>query len=106
MNLEQDHDELNPEEKARLSALPRERAPASALEDRVVVALKAKGLIRITQSFQVWTLPRLAGAFAAVVVLLALGFGAGKWQSQPPAKSPKQPMFILLLYEAKQARHR
>lgn len=100
MNLEQDRDDLSPEEKAKLAALPRGRAPASALEERIVGALKDKGLMRLTQSFRVWTLPRLVGAFATGVVLLAFGFGVGKWQSRPSLPASTQPMFIMLLYEA------
>jgi hypothetical protein len=98
MQHDKNRDELSREERAKFAALPRERAPASALEERIVGALKAKGLIRVAQSFQVWTLPRLAGAFAAAAVLLALGFGAGKWQSDSKHVDSHRSLFVLFLY--------
>jgi len=103
MQDDKKRDALSPEEKATFAALPRKLAPSSALEERIVGALKAKGLIRLTPSLQIWTLPHLAGAFAAAVVLLVLGFGVGKWRSHPSLQSPTQPMFILLLYEGRGA---
>jgi len=103
MSFEQDRDELSPEEKARFAALPRKHPPTSLLEERIIGALKVKGLIRLTPSLRIWTLPKLAGAFAAAAVLIALGFGAGKWQSRSSMQTSTQPMFIMLLYEAKGA---
>jgi len=103
MSFEQDRDELSPEEKARLAALPRKRSPTSSLEERIIGALKVKGLIHLKPSFQLWSLPRLAGAFTVAVVLLALGFGVGKWQSRPSLRASTQPMFMMLLYEARGA---
>lgn len=103
MQDDKNRDTFSREEKAKFAALPRESIPSTSLEERIVSALKAKGLIRLTPSLRIWTLPRLSGAFAAAVLILAVGFGVGKWQSRPSLKKPIQPMFILLLYEEKGA---
>ncbi len=100
MNHEKNHDELNPEERGKFAALSRERSPAASLEKRIISALKAKSLIRLTPSPQIWTMPRLAGAFAAALVLLALGFGLGKWQGGASSQQPHRNMFVLFLYDA------
>ncbi len=98
MNHEINHDELNPEERRQFAALSRERSPAASLETRIISALKARGLIRMTQALPIWTLPRLAGAFVVAMVFLALGFGLGKWQSGVPSQRPHHNMFVLFLY--------
>lgn len=100
MNEEKNHDELSSEERRKFAALTRERSPAASLEARIVSALKAKGLIRLTPSPQIWTLPRLAGAFVAALVLLAIGFGLGKRQSRVLSQLPHHNMYVLFLYDA------
>jgi hypothetical protein len=100
MNHEKNHDELNSEERMKFAALSRERSPAASLEERIISALKAKGLIRLAPSLQIWTRSRLAGAFAAALVLLALGFGLGKWQGSVPPQQPHHNMFVLFLYDS------
>ncbi|MCI0696443.1 YciI family protein [candidate division KSB1 bacterium] len=99
MNHEKNHDELNPEEREKFATLLRERSPAASLEARIISALKAKGLIRLTPSPQIWTMPRLAGAFAVALVFLALGFGLGKWRGGVLPQQPHHNMFVLFLYD-------
>ncbi len=103
MNHEKDHDELNPEERGKFAALSRERSPAASLEARIISALKAKGLIRLTPSPQIWTRLRFAGAFTMALALLALGFGLGKWQSHAPSQQTHRNMFVLFLYDLPEA---
>jgi hypothetical protein len=98
------NDELHPDERAQFAALSRERRPSPKLEARIISALKSKGLIQMAASSALWTWPRFAGAFAAAIILLGLGFGLGKWQSRPSLQSSARPLFILLLYESEGAR--
>lgn len=100
MNRTPNHDELNPAERKKFTALSRRRAPAAALEARIISALEARGLIQMTQAPQMWTLPRLAGAFAAALVFLALGFGLGKWPGGKSAPQRHHNMFVLFLYDS------
>ena len=76
------HDEeLTPQERAALESLPREREPDPALEDRVVRALRAEGLLRRPAVIHFTPVPRgwIAAAAAASVVLFAGGFALGSW---------------------------
>jgi hypothetical protein len=49
-----------------------------------------------------WTVPRLAGATAAAMAFLALGFGLGRWQGLPTLHRSQQPLFALFLYQSTQ----
>lgn len=100
MNHEKNHDELSADERARFAALSRERSPAASLEARIISALKARGLIRMAPALPMWTLPRLAGAFATALVLMALGFGLGKWQGGASPQQAHHNMFVLFLYDS------
>jgi len=73
-------DELTPEERAAIESLPRERPPDLALEERVVRALRAQGLLHRPATIRVAPSPLgwLAAA-AASVVLFAGGFALGAW---------------------------
>ena len=73
-------DELTPAERAAMESLPRERDPGVALEERIVRALRAQGLlappvpIRLVPPALAW----LAAA-AAAVVLFGGGMALGAW---------------------------
>jgi hypothetical protein len=99
MKHEKNPDELSPEEKGKFAALSRERFPAASLEERIVSALKTRQLIRASPVPPMWTMPRLAGAFAAMLVFLALGFGLGKWQGGVSPQQARHNMFVLFLYD-------
>ena len=73
-------DELTPEERAAMEALPRERPPDRALEERIVRALRAQGLLERRAVLRL-TLPATGwlAAAAAAVVLFAGGFVLGAW---------------------------
>jgi hypothetical protein len=73
-------DELTPEERAAMEALPRERPPDRALEERVVRALRAQGLLERPATLRL-TLPPLGwlAAAAASVMIFAGGVALGAW---------------------------
>lgn len=95
-------DGLTPEEQRAFDAMSREAPPPADLEDRVVSALRDEGLVRPAASF--WqrarprrVRPRLA---AAAILVLAVGFAAGRFSVSPPdPAAPEQPRFMLLLYD-------
>jgi len=100
MPPDKNNDDLSAIEREKFAALSRERLPAPALEARMISLLKSKELIHMTRSQKVWTLPRLAGAFAAALVLLIGGFGLGKWQNRPASSNSALPVFLMLLHES------
>lgn len=72
--------ELTPSEKKALETLPRDRIPNAALEDRVVGALRNRGvLIPPRRRVIELTARRIATVIAACLVLLVGGFSLGKW---------------------------
>jgi hypothetical protein len=84
------------EAQRRLSAdLPRELSPRPEVEDRIVAALRARGLIRTA-----WTRSRLAARLAAAaagLALLAAGFAVGRGSTPRPGDAPAEPRFALFL---------
>jgi hypothetical protein len=73
-------EDLTPEERAALESLPRERPPDRALEERVVRALRAQGLLERPAVLRI-ALPPLGWltAAAASVMIFAGGFALGSW---------------------------
>ena len=80
----------------RLSAdLPRELSPRPEVEERIVAALRARGLIRTS-----WTRSRFAArlvAAAAGLALVAVGFAAGRGSAGRAEDAPAEPRFALFL---------
>jgi hypothetical protein len=74
--MSEKHDEWTTDERRALEALPRERIPDPALEQRVVQALHGAGLLRSQRraSRALW-----AGAAAAAVALFSSGLALGQW---------------------------
>jgi hypothetical protein len=75
-------EEMTPELRGQLSALPRERDPGRLLEERTVRALRDRGLIEAPKAGgRVRRIPRawLAGAVAAGIALFATGIAVGQW---------------------------
>ncbi len=89
---------LSPEERAALNALPRERMPAASLENKIVQALKAQGLLQLESSAIAprWSRNLLLASAATVCVLI--GFVLGSWRNEPHASHATQPRFVLFLY--------
>ena len=75
-------DELTPDERVRMLALPRELDPDDSLEERTVRALRAEGLLRRAPAKIVrFTLSPLwlGAAAAACLVIFGGGFFFGSW---------------------------
>ncbi len=78
-------DELTPDERRAFAGLPRERIPSAALEERVVGALRAEGLLRGSSETGGptggRTRPWMAAAVAAGLALFASGVAVGQWSA-------------------------
>jgi hypothetical protein len=79
---EHDEDDLTPDLRSQLSALPREMDPGRLLEERTVRALRERGVIeapaaggRTRRTSRAW----LGGAVAAGIALFASGLATGQW---------------------------
>jgi hypothetical protein len=75
-------DEMTPELRSALQALPRERDPGELLEERTVRALRERGMIETARpGGRIRRIPRswLAGAAAAGIALFAGGVAMGQW---------------------------
>ena len=95
--MRNDHDEeLTPEERRLLDALPREESPPPALEERVVAGLQAEGQIRAAPARRRW--PAIA---AMLAISIALSFFAGTrfGAAGSPPSPPAGPAFVLLVYD-------
>jgi hypothetical protein len=99
-------DELSPQERLAFEALPREKAPSSLLEERVVRSLKQTGLLRPERKLWRPSVPRLGLAVAASLLFFVLGGAAAlKWLAGPPPKT-NAPEFMLVLRQApEQSKH-
>jgi hypothetical protein len=70
-----DFDELTPDLRAELAAVPRNREPGRLLEERTVHALRERGRLRRPRPVAAWW------AAAAAVALFAAGFATGQRSS-------------------------
>lgn len=75
-------------EEELLRALPREGEAPAGLEERVVRALRAEGLLRPRR--------RWLPVAAAIALVFTAGFFAGRWKPAPPHA------FVLFLHESAQ----
>lgn len=91
-----ERDDTSSEMQPRLvAALPQELGPRPEVENRIVGALRDRGLIR-TAAVRARIMPRLAAA-AAGLALLAVGFAAGRGVTPPADLASAEPRFALLL---------
>jgi hypothetical protein len=77
-----EEDEMTPELRRALQALPRERDPGRLLEERTVRALRERGMIETARADgRVRRIPMawLGGAVAAGIALFASGLAMGQW---------------------------
>ncbi len=89
-------DELKPEEREALAALPREKVPPSVLEERVVHSLRQSGLLSPPRKLRRFSASQVGMAVAASLLFFISGAAAMKWFSTSSQKS-NSPEFMLVL---------
>ncbi len=99
-------EDLSPEERAAFEKLKREHKPPSALEKQTVMALRRRGLLRAKRSlhdwFAGWSLPRVAFAGLAAVLIFIAGLAIGRQQAESPTRQPVS-LFALLIHDDENA---
>jgi hypothetical protein len=80
-------------ERTAIAGLARERMPSAGVEERVVATLRRRGLLRRAEPSR--QAQRLR-ALAAAILLLAVGYAAGR-AAGGRAAEPSEPRFALLL---------
>lgn len=98
MKNEDQNFSLSPEEQAALNALPRERMPAAAVENKIVQTLKAQGQLRLEPGMVAARWPRRVLLAGAAIACLFLGFMLGQRRSESSAPEAAQSLFVLFLY--------
>ena len=88
-------DELTPEERDALNSLPRERMPSAGLEDRVVGAMRGRGVLAPAPRARVirLTTPRIATLVAAGIALMigAYSIGVQRGAFRPEVRETLEP---------------
>jgi hypothetical protein len=88
-------DELTPEEIEALKSLPRERMPSAGLEERVVGAMRGRGVLAARRPARVVriTTARVAGLLAACVALMigAYSIGVQRGSFRPEVREALEP---------------
>jgi hypothetical protein len=92
-------DELTPDERAAIGALPREALPPTSLEDATVAALRARGLLAPARSHRRWRGIQMLAGLAAAMALFLGGLLLGRRGSPAAEAGGTGPRFMLLLYE-------
>lgn len=95
--------DFSPEENARLAALPRTHPPAAMLEEKIITALKAKGLVQLTPLARRQSFVRLTAAIASILLVFVLGFALGRRQNASLLSTNKKNTFMLLIYESRES---
>lgn len=91
--MTENHDDLTAAERNAFSELAREISPPPAVEERIVAALKRRGLIR--SGLPGVRAARWLGAVAASVAIAGAGYLLGRASTRPPA--PPEPRYALFL---------
>lgn len=87
-----DDDELSPSEQEQMKKLAVESEPPAMLENRVVHAMRSRGIVRKPS----WI--RTLGAVAAAITLFVAGVIADRYWPTP-SSNDSRPQFVLMLYE-------
>ena len=92
-------DQLTPEERRSLTALPQTLDPPADLDRRIEQTLRTRGLIRSSRPG--WR--RIAAAAAAIVLAFAGGWSTHAWTSGSSRDIDERPRYMLLLFGAESA---
>ena len=92
-------DQLTPEERRSLAALPLTLDPPADLDRRIAQTLRTRGLIRSSRPAWRWG----AAAAAAIVLAFAGGWSAHAWTSGSSGVIDERPRYMLLLFGAESA---
>lgn len=92
-------DELTPQERQAFAGLNREITPPSFLENRIVEKLKADGVIRTRTPTWLPSFPKIGLAFALLLAVFSVGAIVGARWSSVPATKIEKPGFILIVQE-------
>ena len=86
-------DELSPSEQEQLKKLAVDTEPPATLENRVLHAMRSRGMIRKTSYL------RIAAAIAAAITLFVAGMITDRYWPAPAVPRDPRPQFVLMLYE-------
>ena len=91
------HDDLSENEQQALTSMSHSSMPPRALEERMVGALKSRGLIRKKRGI-LMKLSLAAGSLAALILVFAAGVTIGERNQATTAPLSGDKQFMLLLY--------
>lgn len=97
--IDEPDDQLTPEERRSLTALPQTLDPPADLDRRIEQTLRTRGLIRTSRP--AWY--RMTAAAAAIVIAFAGGWSAHAWTSSRSGEIDERPRYMLLLFGAESA---
>jgi len=90
-------DELSPEERRVFAGLTKEKMPPSFLEERIVEKLKGAGVIRSSKLRWLPSYPRIVVGFALSLAIFVTGAIVGGRRTSAPSKQIDLPGFILIV---------
>jgi hypothetical protein len=93
--MNDEHQDLSPDERKALGAMKQDRQPPARVEQAILHTLRQRGLLAVRRR---WSLPVIAAAVVALVLAAWLG---AQWQTRRASieRTPlAQPRFVILLY--------
>ncbi len=90
-------DELTPQQRQAFAGLDREKMPPSFLENRIVEQLKEAQLIRTRTRGWLPVFPKIAVAFALLIAVFSVGAIVGSRRSAVTPTKAAEPGFILIV---------
>ncbi len=97
--MTESNEELTPDERSAIDALPREALPPAGLEDATVAALRARGLLASGRARRRWRGVQLVAGLAAATSLFLGGLALGRRAAETGDGGRTGPRYLLLLYE-------